>query len=159
MGFWCGENETVRFFKQEFVMLRKGILVLIGSVIMTSSFAAQISVLVSFSMPETLLQETLKESAQLNIPAYLNGLYRDSMSETALKVMALSKHIPNLNLAIDPILFERFGIQQVPAVIVDDGQTFDVIYGHLSIQEGLARMAGRGDVDFTPRDIRRVIGE
>ncbi|HHT9922934.1 TPA: type-F conjugative transfer system pilin assembly protein TrbC [Legionella pneumophila] len=140
-------------------MLRRGILILIGFLIVTSSFAVQVSVLVSFSMPENLLQETLKESAQLNIPAYINGLYHDSMRETARKVMALSKHIPNLNLAIDPTLFERFGIQQVPAVIVADGQAFDVIYGHLSIQEGLARIAGRGDVEFTPMDIKGVIGE
>ena len=137
-------------------MLRKGIFLLIGCVIMTSSFAVQLSVFVSFSMPETLLRETLKESAQLNIPAYLNGLYRDSMSETALKVMALNKRIPNLNLAIDPTLFERFGIQKVPALVVDDGKAFDVIYGHLTIQEGLARMAGRGEVYFTSKEVRRL---
>lgn len=137
-------------------MLRKGIFLLIGCVIMTSSFAVQLSVFVSFSMPETLLRETLKESAQRNIPAYLNGLYRDSMSETALKVMALNKRIPNLNLAIDPTLFERFGIQKVPALVVDDGKAFDVIYGHLTIQEGLARMAGRGEVHFTSKEVRRL---
>lgn len=137
-------------------MLRKGIFLLIGCVIMTSSFSVQPSVFVSFSMPETLLRETLKESAQRNIPAYLNGLYRDSMSETALKVMALNKRIPNLNLAIDPTLFERFGIQKVPALVVDDGKAFDVIYGHLTIQEGLARMAGRGEVYFTSKEIRRL---
>jgi conjugal transfer pilus assembly protein TrbC len=148
MGFWCGESVTVRFFKQEFTMLgmlEKGIYLLLGCCLMTSSFAVQVSVFVSFSMPETLLQETLKESTQLNIPAYLNGLYRDSMSETALKVMALSKRIPNLNLNIDPTKFERFGIHQVPALVVDDGTAFDVIYGHLTIQEGFARMAGRGE--------------
>lgn len=137
-------------------MLRKGIFLLIGCVIMTSSFAVQLSVFVSFSMPETLLRETLKESAQLNIPAYLNGLYRDSMSETTLKVMALSKRISNLNLAIDPTLFERFGIHQVPALVVDDGKAFDVIYGHLPIKEGLARMAGRGEVHFTSKEVRRL---
>ncbi|MCW8445698.1 type-F conjugative transfer system pilin assembly protein TrbC [Fluoribacter gormanii] len=140
-------------------MLKKGILLFIGCMIMISSFAVQVSVFVSFSMPETLLQETLKESAQLNVTVYLNGLYRDSMSETAIKVMALSKRIPNLNLAIDPTLFERFGIHQVPAFSVDDGKSFDVIYGHLTIQEGLARMAGRGDVDFTSMDIRRISRE
>lgn len=156
MGFWYGENVTVHSFSRENSMLRKGILLLIGFLIMTSSFAVQVSVFVSFSMPDTLLQETLKESAQLNIPAYLNGLYRDSMSETALKVMALSKRIPNLNLNIDPTLFERFGIHQVPALVVDDGKAFDVIYGHLTIQEGFTRMVGRGEVDFAPQDVRSL---
>lgn len=121
-----------------------------------TSFAHTVSVYVSFSMPKQLLIETLKESAQLQIPAYINGLYRDSMNETALKVMELSKRIPNLNLNIDPLRFERFGIHQVPALVVDDGKAFDVIYGHLTIQEGLARMAGRGEVDFTHKEIRRI---
>ena len=139
-------------------MLKKGIYLLLGCLLITSSFAVQVSVFVSFSIPKTLLQETLKESAELNIPAYLNGLYRDSMNETAMKVMALSKRIPNLNLAIDPALFERFGIHQVPALVVDDGNAFDVIYGHLSIKEGLDRMAGHGDVN-TSTAIRRIRGD
>ncbi|RAP34897.1 type-F conjugative transfer system pilin assembly protein TrbC [Legionella quinlivanii] len=137
-------------------MLRKGILGFACLFMTATAFAVQVSVLVSFSMPEMLLQETLTESAQLHIPAYLNGLYQDSMRETALKVMALSKRIPNLNLNIDPTLFERFGIQQVPALVVEEGNAFDVIYGHLSIEEGLARMAGRGEVHFTLKDIKRT---
>lgn len=156
MVFWCGENVTVLSFKQELEMLKKGIVFLTGCFAMTSLFSTTGSVFVSFSMPKNLLEETLKEGARLNIPAYLNGLYHDSMNETALKVMALSEHIPNLNLQIDPTLFERFGIHQVPALVVENGKAFDVIYGHLSIKEGLARMAGRGEVDFTHKDIKRI---
>ncbi|HAT4481983.1 TPA: type-F conjugative transfer system pilin assembly protein TrbC [Legionella pneumophila] len=130
---------------------------LIAVFFLKSVCAAQaISVFVSFSMPDKFLEETLRECSQLSIPAYLNGLYRDSMGETALKVMALSKRIPNLNLNIDPTKFERFDIHQVPALVVDDGKNFDVIYGHLTIQEGLTRMAGHGEVDFTSKDVRRL---
>ncbi|MFP3773650.1 type-F conjugative transfer system pilin assembly protein TrbC [Legionella pneumophila serogroup 1] len=133
------------------------IIILIAIFFFKSVCAAQeISVFVSFSMPDKFLEETLRECSQLSIPAYLNGLYRDSMSETALKVMALSKRIPNLNLNIDPTLFERFDIHQVPALVVDDGKNFDVIYGHLTIQEGLTRMAGRGEVYSTSKNVRRL---
>lgn len=121
--------------------------------------AQAISVFVSFSMPDQLLEETLKESARLNIPTYLNGLFHDSMPETALKVMALSEHIPDLNLQIDPTAFERFGIHQVPALVVSNDHAFDVIYGHLPIKEGLSRMAGRGDSGFSALDARQVSGE
>ncbi|WP_274519613.1 TrbC family F-type conjugative pilus assembly protein, partial [Legionella brunensis] len=62
----------------------------------------------------------------------------------------------NLNLNIDPTKFERFGIHQVPALVVDDGKAFDVIYGHLTIQEGFTRMTGRGEVDFTSKDVRSL---
>ncbi|HHI9467512.1 TPA: type-F conjugative transfer system pilin assembly protein TrbC [Legionella anisa] len=139
-------------------MLRKGIILLLGCLANTVLFASTVSVFVSFSMPDTLLEETLKESSRLHIPAYLNGLYHDSMRDTALKVMELSKQIPNLNLAIDPTLFERFGIQQVPALVVDEGKAFDVIYGHLTLQEGLSRIAEHGDTRFTLQDARRISG-
>jgi conjugal transfer pilus assembly protein TrbC len=127
-----------------------------GLLMNTILYAYNVSVFVSFSMPDNLLEETLKESAQLNIPAYLNGLYRDSMRETALKVMALSEHIPNLNFNIDPSLFERFGIEQVPALVIDNGRAFDVIYGHLPIKEGLSRMAGRGNSELSNESVRRL---
>lgn len=140
-------------------MLRKGIILLLGCLANTVLFASTVSVFVSFSMPDTLLEETLKESSRLHIPAYLNGLYHDSMKETALKVMELSKRVANLNLAIDPTLFERFGIQQVPALVVEDEQNCDVIYGHLTLQEGLSRIAGHGDTRFSMHDVRRISGE
>jgi conjugal transfer pilus assembly protein TrbC len=81
------------------------------------------------------------------------------MRETALKVMALSERIPDLNLQIDPTAFERFGIHQVPALVVSQSQAFDVIYGHLPITEGLSRMAARGDSGFSALDARQVSGE
>lgn len=140
-------------------MVKKGFFLLLGCLANTVLFAATVSVFVSFSMPGRLLEETLKESSRLHIPAYLNGLHHNSMKDTALKVMELSQRIPDLNLAIDPTLFERFGIQQVPALVVDEGYAFDVIYGHLTLQEGLSRIAGHGDTRFTLRDVRRISGE
>lgn len=140
-------------------MFKKGLIILIGCFAPSILLAATVSVFVSFSMPTNLLEETLKESARLNIPAYINGLYQDSMRSTALKVIELSKHIPNLNLLIDPTLFERFGVHQVPALVVDNGTSFDVIYGHLPLKEGLMRMAGRGDSGFSMLDARKVSGE
>ncbi|STX55688.1 conjugative transfer protein [Legionella beliardensis] len=137
-------------------MLSKGMGVLVGCLAMTSLCASTVSVFVSFSMPEMLLEETLKESSLLHIPVYLNGLYQDSMPETALKIMALSARVPNLTLQIDPTLFEQFGIQQVPALVVANGEAFDVIYGNLPLKEGLARMAGRGDSGFSVTEARGV---
>ncbi|HDO7865853.1 TPA: type-F conjugative transfer system pilin assembly protein TrbC [Legionella pneumophila] len=140
-------------------MFKKGMTLFIACFAPRMLIAATVSVFVSFSMPNNLLEETLKESVRLNIPAYLNGLYHDSMSSTALKVMELSEHIPNFNLLIDPTLFERFGIHQVPALVVDNGTAFDVIYGHLPLKEGLMRMAGRGESGFSRQDVRKVSGE
>ncbi|CDZ79408.1 conjugal transfer pilus assembly protein TrbC [Legionella massiliensis] len=140
-------------------MVNKGLLFILGCLAITALHATQVSVFISFSMPQLLLEETLKESSERRIPVYLRGLYKDSMKETAAKVMALSKKIPMLNLQIDPTLFERFGIEQVPALVLDNGKAFDVIYGHLTIKEGLARMAGHGDVTLSPQAARRLAND
>ncbi|KTD47798.1 type-F conjugative transfer system pilin assembly protein TrbC [Legionella quateirensis] len=140
-------------------MRKKGLGLLIGMAMTTLTYATNVSVFISFSMPDKLLEETLKDCMRLKIPAYLNGLHHNSMQETAIRVMELSQKIPDLNLQIDPTLFERFGIQQVPALVVENNNSFDVIYGHLSLKEGLMRIAGRGDSGLTVADVRRISGE
>lgn len=131
-------NITVKLLGLMFGMLMNSIL-----------FAGSIAVFISFSMPPQLLHETLTDSAKLHIPAYLNGLHNNSMHDTAVKVMALSKTIPHLYLQIDPTAFERFGITQVPALVVANDNTFDVIYGNLPLAEGLQRIIDSGDSGLT----------
>lgn len=110
-------------------------------------------------MPERLLQETLRESARLKIPTILNGLIDNSMPTTVKRIQVLSESIPDLNLQIDPTAFERFGIKDVPALVVDNGHAFDVLYGNLSLKDGLLKMAGQGDSGFSMLDARRLLGE
>lgn len=120
--------------------------------------APSVQVFVSFSMPTQLLSAVLMESARLHIPAILNGLIDNSMPKTVQQIQLLSKTVPNLNLQIDPTAFERFGIKQVPALVVNNGKAFDVLYGNVSIQEGLLKMAGHGDSGLLMIDVRRIIG-
>jgi len=105
---------------------------------------ATTQVFVSFSMPEQLMEETLAESARLNIPVTLNGLVDDSMPKTMEKLFSLTEKVPDLALQIDPTAFERYGIKQVPALVVDAGDCFDVLYGTLTLTEGLNRIARSG---------------
>ena len=137
MVFWCGENVTVHGCETNM----KRYLGFILMICLSQTWASpEAQVFVSFSMPPQLLRQTLIDSAHLHIPAILNGLHHNSMKETALKVMALSKDIPGLNVQIDPTQFERFGIHQVPALVVSNGNQFDVIYGNLPLREALSRM-------------------
>lgn len=54
--------------------------------------------------------------------------------------MEFTKDVPDLNLQIDPTLFEKYDIRKVPAVVCDNGEVFDVIYGNLKIREALNRI-------------------
>lgn len=140
--------------------MRKLIMGLVLNLAVTAAMSAPTAqVFVSFSMPDQLLQQTLSESARLNIPVFLNGLIDNSMPATVQRIQALSKTVPNLNLQIDPTAFERFGIKQVPALVVDNGKTFDVLYGNLSLRDGLLQIAEHGDSGLTVSDVRRFIGD
>ena len=111
-------------------------------------------VFVSFSMPKTLLEDVLSDASRQHTPAVINGLVHNSMKETAEKIYTLSQVIPNLELQIDPTLFERFNIHQVPALVVARGTLFDVIYGNLTILEDLSRIGRTGDTHVTADEIK-----
>ena len=113
-------------------------------------------IFVSFAMPETLLKQTLKESARLRIPAILNGLHQNSMPATMKKIMELSKEIPELNLQIDPTAFERFAITQVPALVVEQDNIFDVIYGNLTLEAALMRIKESGETHLNEKDFKEL---
>ena len=137
--------------------MKKWVLLLV--LLFTKSLFAQptVHVFVSFSMPELLLTQTLREAEQLNLPVYLKGLHHNSMKETAKKIMEYSKVVPGLNLQIDPTLFEKYGINQVPAVVSDNGESFDVIYGNLKLKEALSRIISLGDSGLTERQFPGVL--
>lgn len=110
-------------------------------------------------MPENLLKEVLLDCARMHVPAMLNGLHENSMHKTAKKIMMLAQDVPNLNLQIDPTAFEKFGIHQVPALVVSRGERFDVIYGHLTLKEGLERIVRAGDSGFTLDEMKGITGD
>lgn len=120
-----------------------------------SNAQAATHVLVSFSMPEQLLQETLKDSARFHLPVTLNGLYHNSMRETVQRIRQLSEKIPGGTFEIDPTLFERFSIAQVPALVVENGDCFDVIYGNLRLSEGFSRIEEKGSCGIKKPEIIR----
>lgn len=106
----------------------------------------QYQVLVSFSMPERLLQETLADCARHDIPVLLNGFHHDSMRETAVKLFELSKKIPNLSMQIDPTAFERFGVTQVPAWVVSEKDRFDVVLGNVTFERARDELLRFGSI-------------
>jgi len=115
----------------------------------TSLAMTSVHVFVSFSMPETLLIQTFREAEQLKLPVYIKGLHQNSMKLTAQKIMEYTKEVPNLSLQIDPTLFDKYGINQVPAIVSDNDQVFDVIYGNLKLKEALKRIIDEGESGLT----------
>ena len=67
------------------------------------------------------------------------------MRETAIKIFDLSKQVLNLSMQIDPTEFERYGIKTVPALVSDNHQKFDVVFGNTAIDAALDEIKRFGD--------------
>ena len=117
---------------------------------------------VSFSMPEPLLFSLADEAATYNIPLVVNGLVDGDFKKTIdtfarLSANAKKQSLTFQGISIDPVWFQQFHIQSVPALVVTtrpvtcDAQTvcinqsFDVVYGNAHVKKGLELIAARGD--------------
>lgn len=101
-------------------------------------------VLVSFSMPEKLLKATLLDCERHEIPVVLNGLYQDSMPKTLDKIGYFASLAPKLSMLIDPRVFKRYHVTQVPALIVEKPHCADIVYGNLSLDLMLEKIKSHG---------------
>lgn len=84
----------------------------------------QLYVFVSFSMPDITLKRLLIQAARIDASLILRGLVDDNMGKTKDKITQLMEadefgHTKiNGGFAIDPTLFQRFDITQVPAFVL-----------------------------------------
>lgn len=109
-------------------------------------------VLVSFSMPEESLTAWLNEAKKINAAVVIRGLINNSFKETTARLAPLLKKSPS-GLLLDPTLFVRYDIGQVPAVLVRDPNkcqaptrcldtdAFAAFYGNTSLAYGLKQIA------------------
>ncbi|MBK9132441.1 MAG: type-F conjugative transfer system pilin assembly protein TrbC [Gammaproteobacteria bacterium] len=84
-------------------------------------------VFISFSMPDDSLRALLRDAERTGSPLVLRGMVDNSMKRTVERIGELlgtgkpGKDVvdgPAPSLAIDPTLFERFGVDKVPTFIL-----------------------------------------
>jgi type-F conjugative transfer system pilin assembly protein TrbC len=112
-------------------------------------------VFVSFSMPKQSLQAWARQAKKAGGTLVLRGLVDNSLRKTLLQIKDILG-AENLNtLNIDPVAFETFGINVVPAVVVTDAiqesalalsgmPRFDVIYGDVGLAYALKKIIEDG---------------
>lgn len=107
--------------------------------------------LISFSVPEDGLKLMIPEAAGFGIPSVINGLIDNDFRKTAAAVFRLTKENEHSGVQIDPTAFDRFGIRQVPALVVRCGEQYDVVYGNLKIGSALEAVARDGECADTAK--------
>ena len=118
-----------------------------------------IFIFVSFSMPKTSLQQWLAQAHRIGASVVIRGLINNAFKDTLSTMTALlSDNVSGLLL--DPTLFQKFDIKQVPAVVISKSSTcsnvqsclprFDVIYGDVTLDYALQQLQDKGSLAATP---------
>lgn len=118
-------------------------------------------IFISFSMPKQSLRLWLEQAMRAGGILVLRGLVGDSFKKTALAVQQLVGDRGG-GVEIDPILFRRFHIKQVPAVVVmnhpvprcfnltdclSNTPDYDVIYGDVSLESALKEILNKSQIN------------
>ncbi|MBI3779554.1 MAG: hypothetical protein HY278_00580 [candidate division NC10 bacterium] len=97
-----------------------------------------VNLFVSSIIPEASLNVLAQDAAPLRVPLLLRGLVGTSLQETLARMQSVVK--VGAALEIDPLPFEAYGIEQVPAVVLTCGTRgegpFAVVYG-LTVSKAL----------------------
>ncbi len=107
----------------------------------TSRPAPQLFVFVSASMPKGSFRTIAQDGVRYHAPLILRGLIGESLQETLLNL----KEIAALGaiIQIDPLLYETYGVEMVPAVVRTCGGRgegpFAIIYG-LTVTQALPHL-------------------
>lgn len=109
-------------------------------------------VFVSFSMPESLIVQVLRDAKAHHMPVVIRGLIDNSFAKTTATLFDLAKKYKGIGgVQIAPQYFKTFGITEVPAVLSivnHDSCTADhcpndhffVVYGNEHIEQALSQI-------------------
>lgn len=107
-------------------------------------------VFVSLSMPKPALIALNKEAAQFGATLVLRGLKDNSYQRTVLYLQEMIQKTGQ-GFVIHPELFKRYGILQVPSVVLTTDTNgaepiFDVVSGHIPIKTALLEINQKGEL-------------
>lgn len=101
-------------------------------------------ILVSFSMNDKSLRRYFIEAENLGGRLVINGLLGDSSSGNRFEATKERIERAKINVDINPVIFEQFGVEHVPMIIAvyQDGKVKKVS-GHISLNHALDTMDAR----------------
>jgi conjugal transfer pilus assembly protein TrbC len=127
-------------------------------------------IMVSFSMPRESIERLAAQAGKANGTLILRGLVDDSLTKTAEIAADFIKRHPGSQFQIDPTLFKRFAVDQVPAFVLstqapdmntcskdcDARNTFASVSGDVTLDYALEYLAKQRDSRFAALAERRL---
>ena len=118
---------------------------------LTHKYKTNLLVFISFSMPDEAIKELLNDSEKYNASLIIQGLKDDSFDKTFKKITSLVQKAGNIGgIQIDPTLFEKYKVQEVPTYVLKeeeaDSSKYDVLTGATGIGHALSIFKEQGEV-------------
>ncbi len=127
---------------------------------MTSAKEPQLFIAVSFSMPPETLMRLSEQAAKVGAHLVLRGVVNNSLQKTAEATSTFVKRVPGLEFDIDPTVYRRFGIRQVPAfVLTRDNQELKSCSNECDAPDYFVSVAGDVSLDYALEHIARHGGK
>ncbi len=118
----------------------------------------QVLIFISSSMPVESLKQWFIQAQNIHAPVILRGLVQNSLPATQQWLATIvGTNAVQYGVQIDPVAFERYDIEQVPAVVVSSKTTtcpvnmscpapsFEVVYGNIGLPKALDIIANSGE--------------
>jgi type-F conjugative transfer system pilin assembly protein TrbC len=137
-------------------------------------YESQILVFVSSSMPTKTIQNYLQQTAKIDAAIVFRGLINNSMLEMRKYMVQILEKLPaelKPAILIDPTLFDRFNIQQVPVTLVTESQikpcqkmpcptpVYHAVTGDVSLPWALALVSRQSGSDGLKSRLRPLVKE
>lgn len=120
-------------------------------------YESGIIVFVSLSMPRQSLIKTMHDANKIRASVAIRGLVNDSFKTTYREIGELVKEAGGGGIELNPLAFERFQIDRVPAVVVitpnhsclsqnvcDRERDYDVMSGNITLAAAMDEISQKG---------------
>lgn len=128
-----------------------------------------VMVFVSMSMPRQSLIAVIRDANKIHASVVMRGLVRNSFKETFQEIASLVKEAGGGGIELNPLVFKKFHIEKVPAVVVispenpclmngncDRQRDYDVIAGNIPLSAALKEISDHGVA--APEEARHALG-
>ena len=127
-------------------------------------------IMVSFSMPDESIARLGAQAGKAGATLVLRGVIDDSLQKTAERAAQFIKQYPGLQFQIDPTLYKRYSVKQVPTFVLaldneevkactkgcDSTEYFVSAAGDVSLDYALDYLSRQGGARFAPLAEKRL---
>ncbi len=103
-------------------------------------------VLMTFDLPDSLWLEYSLDLEKVKGTFVLRGLPQDSFIAFAKRIKDLRAIGVRAPIQLNPMIFDRYEVLNVPSIILEEGKLYDKISGPVSIHYALQKFSDEGDV-------------